>query len=119
GIVKEIVSRPADVRYFAFDDLLRQLKRGLARWKHVRKNICEQRPYLRQAFQCLLWNDEHRIVSIVSHNRLDIAGSESLPVMNQYLSRLFSIAQSHLRSFPNGFHLVPLCVEQRPCSAPL
>src|SRR6266850_7708737 len=66
-------------------------------------NLCEQRTYLCRAFQCPLWSDEHRIVSIISHNRLDIAGSESLPVMKQYLSRLFSIAQSHLRFLPNGF----------------
>src|SRR6266850_4324781 len=103
SIIKGRVARPEDVRYFAFDDLLRQIKRGLVGWKHGRKNLCEQRTYLRQAFQCPLWSKEHRIVSIISHNRLDIAGSESLPVMKQYLSRLFSIAQSHLRSLPNGF----------------
>jgi len=78
SIIKGRVSRPEDVRNFAFDDLLRQIKRSLAGWKHARKNLCEQRTYLRQV--------------LVSHNRLDIAGSESLPVMQQYFSRLFGIA---------------------------
>jgi hypothetical protein len=49
SIIKGRVSRPEDVRNFAFDDLLRQVKRGLAGWKHVRKNLCEHRLYLRQA----------------------------------------------------------------------
>src|SRR5207249_5441531 len=106
SIIKGRVSRPEDVRNFAFDDLLRQIKRSLAGWKHARKNLCEQRTYLPQPFECPLWSDEHRIASIVSHNRLDIAGCESLPVMQQYSSRLFGMAYSHLRCLPNGFRFV-------------
>src|SRR6266702_4060671 len=77
NIIKGRVSRPEDVRNFACDDLLRPIKRGLAGGKHARKNLCEQRTYLRQPFEWPLWSDEHRIASIVSHNRFDIAGSES------------------------------------------
>ena len=44
------------------------------------------------AFQYAVWSDEHRILSIVSHNRLDLTGPESLPVMKQCLFGLFTDA---------------------------
>ena len=91
GIVKRRTSRPEDVRHFAFNDLLRKVKRDRVGWEHIRKNLLEHGPYLRMAFQWAVWRNERRIGSIVRHDRLDITGLESLPVMEQRLFRLFIV----------------------------
>src|SRR5882672_793163 len=64
SIIKGRVARPEDVCYFAFDDLLRQIKRGLVGWKHGRKILCEKRPNRCPAFQGPVWSEEPRLVSI-------------------------------------------------------
>src|SRR5206468_8784352 len=99
-------SRPEDVRHFAFNDLLRKVKRDRVGWEHIRKNLLEHGPYLRMAFQWAVWRNEHRIVSIVSHNCLDITSPESVPVMEQRLFGLF-IAGWAQYCLPNGF--LPFC----------
>ena len=80
GIVQGRTSRPENVRHFAFNDLLGKVKRDRVGWEHIRKNLLEHGPYLRMAFQWAVWRNEHRIGSVIRHDRLDITGLESLPV---------------------------------------
>jgi len=72
------------------------VKRDRVGREHIRKNLLEHGPYLRMAFQWAVWRNEHRIGSIVRHDRLDITGLESLPVMEQCLFRLFTVGSSHI-----------------------